>query len=90
VGFLFDTHSWVKVKPGFSGGLKPGFCARGFRGLCEAWPLIAKWSEVGSWNDWSVQVMAETQNHKVRDTYRSLSLSLSFKREALDGRRHGG
>jgi hypothetical protein len=72
VGFLFDTHSWVKVKPGFSGGLKPGFCARGFRGLCEAWPLIAKRSEVGSWNDWSVHTESQSERHL------SISLSLSL------------
>jgi hypothetical protein len=44
----------------------------------------AKW-EAGT-------IGVSTQNHKVRDTYRSLSLSLSLspKREALDGRRHGG
>lgn len=22
MGFLFDTHSWVKVKPGFLGGFQ--------------------------------------------------------------------
>ena len=75
MGFLFDTPSWVKVKTWVFGWISAqGFGARGFRGLWEAWPLIAKRSEVGSWNDWSVQVMLETQIHKVRDTHRSLSL----------------